>query len=659
MAHDTTATLAARLGGARQPAVSALKFLVTDRIGLLALVWMLLAFGLRPMLLSAHEGAGGFLPDLLRSRLDAMTLARTAAMVQWTAFAGAMVIAAMAHVRHAASRSDPYSARESVWIGVAYSALLFASYLVFIWGPTSVLTLMTHDSFIFFDSSYRILNGQTPSADFPTPIGAATLYLPALAVNLIGGYAGSVELASAVVALALGVACSIAGSRRLPVAVTAVLVVSVFLVTTPATLLEHWGGYSYTLFGEEPRSLTDNLTWAMFYNRWGWAALIVAFAFLAPRTDEKEPSLTELLTFAGLLAFLFYTKLNYFVVAAGAAVLFAALNPRPWRSLAIGGGVSLGVVLVAGFATGILVPYLRDILFTAQISGGRTETLFPVLRQNLTELLLAAAPIAVLAATGKATWKDWAVLAFVLASSVFTIIQNAQYVNICSLIALGAYGLARVWPQGDRMSRFAAVGCFLMLAAAPVLVHSMTLMDQVASARREETRPAASWSAIPALQGVHVVERESFFPMLERSETPEARAKTFELMRVMGRRMDLRQGEYMQVVLAGLADLQKVVIEGDSVVTLDMANPFAFLLESRPADGSWLSLHSTRTVDEDYFPDPALMFADADHVMIPKTSMLQSTSELMAELYDDWLTAHYEQRVETTFWVRYSRRKAG
>lgn len=658
MAHDSTGTLSARPGGAGQAIAAALRFLVTDRIGLLAILWALLVFGLRPLLLAAHDGAGGALAEFFRTRMDAMTLARVTAMVQWTSFAGALVIGAMAHVRIAAARTQPFAAGEALGVGLAYAVLLFASYMLFVWGPTSVLTLMVHDSFIFFDSSYRILHGQAPSADFPTPLGAATLYLPALAAGLIGGFAGSVELASAIVALFLGAACAIAGANRLPAGVTAVLVVSIFLVATPGTLLEHWGGYSYTLFGEDPRSLTDNLTWAMFYNRWGWAALIAVFAFLPPRTDERAPSLSELLTFAALLVFLFYTKLNYFVVAAGAALLFAVLNPKPVRSLTVGAGTSLGVVLALGLATGVLAPYLRDVFFTAQISGARTETLFPVLRENLTELLLATAPIAVLAATGRAIWKDWVVMAFVLVTSVFTIIQNAQYVNICSLVALGAYGLARVWPEGDRMSRFAAVGCFMMLAAGPVLIHSMTVMDQVASARREETRPAADWSHIPALKGVHVVERESFFPLIESAATPDERAELVQFMGAMGRRMDLRQGEYMQVVLKGYEDLKSVVRPGDSVVTLDMSNPFSFLLGTRPAAGSWLSLHSSRTVSEDHYPDAALMFADADHVMIAKVSMLQSTSELMETLYGGWLAGHYEQRVESPFWIRYSRRKA-
>jgi hypothetical protein len=657
MAHDTTGTLTFRPAAVLPAITGALKFLVTDRIGLLGLVWALVAFGLRPALLAAHEGSGGGIAEALRAQMDAMTLARVTAMIQWTSFAGALVVAAMAHVRHASARTEPYTARDALFIGAAYSSLLFASYLMFVWGPTSVLTLMVHDSFIFFDSSYRILNGQTPSADFPTPLGAATLYLPAFATQVIGGFAGSVELSSAVVALGLGLACAVAGAQRLPAAVTAVLVISIFLVTTPATLLEHWGGYSYTLFGEDPRSLTDNLTWAMFYNRWGWAGLIAAFAFLAPRRDGRQPDLAELLVFAALLTFMFYTKLNYFIVTAGAALLFAGTNPNPVRSLAIGVGASLGAVLLIGFSTGVLIPYLRDILFTAQISGARTETLFPVLRENLTELLLATAPIAVLAATGRANWKDWAVMAFVLVTSVFTIIQNAQYVNICSLIALGAYGLARVWPEGDRMSRFAAVACFMMLAAGPVLVRSMTVMDQVASARREETRPPAAWSSVPALKGVHVVERESFFPLMESASTPDERAELVQFMGAMGRRMDLRQGEYLQVVLKGYEDLKTVVRPGDSVIALDMSNPFAFMLGARPAQGSWLSLHSSRTVNEDHYPEAGPMFADADHVMIAKVSMLQSTSELMETLYGDYLAGRYEQRVETPFWIRYSRRK--
>ena len=200
-----------------------------------------------------------------------------------------------------------------------YALLLMAGYLAFLWSPVSVFTIITHDSLIFFDSTYRISNGLVPSSDFPTALGAAQLYLPAWAAWVIGGYGGSIELASVWVALGLGVACAAIGAQRMPVAITALLLGVVFLVTVPAAMLERWGGESQTLVNGETEILADNLSWAMFYNRWGWAALIPVFMVLVPRTDRTTaPPITEIAVLAAVLTFP--------VLAEG-----QLFRGRPWR----------------------------------------------------------------------------------------------------------------------------------------------------------------------------------------------------------------------------------------------------------------------------------------------------------------------------------------
>jgi hypothetical protein len=36
---------------------------------------------------------------------------------------------------------------------------------------------------------------------------------------------------------------------------------------------------------------------------------------------------------------------------------------------------------------------------------------------------------------------------------------------------------------------------------------------------------------------------------------------------------------------------------------------------------------------------------------------VQPTADLMRSLYSDWLDAHYAERVETPYWVRWSHRR--
>lgn len=633
----------------------------TDRMAIFALVWAILAFWVRPLLLAAHHGEPGAMLQAIRDDHSMVALARVTAVAQWASFAGCLALLMIAHTRFAhAAPAAANSNRGRFATGAAYTVVMCLAYLVFLWEPVSVFTLITHDSFIFFDSSYRILGGQTPSADFPTALGAASLYLPALATWLAGKPAGSVELASVFVAGFLGLACARAGASRLPAWVTAVLIAIIFLVTVPGALLDDWGGESQTIVDRHSEVLSDNLSWAMFYNRWGWTALIPAFLYLAPhRESERPPSLVDIGVFAALLTFLFYLKPTYLAVAMAAAGLYALFNPKPVRTLAVGAGIAAVLTIAIGLWMGNLTAYIHDVLFTAKVSGGRTEGFMGLVRENFVDVLVACAPLALLGATGRLGWKDILVGLFIVASCLFIINQNGQFKHMTAIIAVAAYGVARLHVEGaDSRTQMAALGAFLMVAASPLFERNWVLMDQAYAIRREENRPPSDWAHVPALQDVYVAERESLFDRMAAAETTGDRHEELWINGILGRRESLRQGEYMQTVLAGMEDLAAVVQPGDSVATLDMTNPFPFLMGLRAPQGAWLTMHKDRTISEDVHPAPGVLFRDTDHVMIAKFSMVQDTPDLLLEIYGDWLTANYEERAETDFWIRFSRRKA-
>jgi hypothetical protein len=207
------------------------------------------------------------------------------------------------------------------------------------------------------------------------------------------------------------------------------------------------------------------------------------------------------------------------------------------------------------------------------------------------------------------------------------------------------------------MTRFASLGCFFMLAANPLLDRGMLLIDQAYAIRREQTRPPTAWADVPALKGVYIPERESLLERASSEMTPEARRKEVWISGMFGRREMFRQGEYMQTLLAGMRDLQAVVRPGESIATLDMTDPFPFLMEARAPRGAWLTMHKDRTISEKVHPAPEVLFADTDHVMIAKMSMVQDTADLLHTVYGPWLAAHYQQVTETDYWYRYSYRK--
>ncbi len=652
--------------GGRQGWVSqilgGLRFLATDRYGLLLLAWGLVAFALRPALLSAHAGAAGWPYAEIRNALDPVALAHAASVIQWVAFTGLVALAVIAHTRYAAVNPAAFASDASRFrIAAAYALLLMTGYLLFLWSPVSVFTIITNDSLIFFDSTYRISNGLVPSNDFPTALGAAQLYLPAWAAWLIGGYGGSVELASVWVALGLGLVCAVVGAPRMPVAVTALLLGVVFLVTVPAAMLDRWGGESITLVNDDTELLADNLTWAMFYNRWGWAALIPLCMVLIPRRDRAAgPALGEIAVLAALLTFLFWLKASYFAAGLGMAAIYAFLNPAPWRTLGLGAGATAAGIVCVGLMTGNLLSYLNDILLVGKVSGARADSMLGLIRRNMMEMLFALAPLGVLAAIKRFHWRDGLVAGSILAMSMFVINQNGQFENMSTLIVLAAYGAVRVMGEADaqRVARIAAAGAFGMLAASQTFDRGLVLIDQAYAILREKAREPAEWAGVAALRGVYVPERESMFDRaLTLSDLDETRIRNVWLSGQFGRRQELRQGEYMQTLLAGMEDLKPVVKRGETVNTLDMTNPFPFLMNLRAPRGGWLTLHMNRTISEEVHPAPETMFADSDHVMIARISLMQPTADLMKELYGPWLDANYAARVDTLHWTRWSHRK--
>ncbi|MBK8841127.1 MAG: hypothetical protein IPO30_21415 [Hyphomonadaceae bacterium] len=641
-----------------------LRFLVSDRLGIMALVWILVAFVLRPMLLAAHDGAA--IPLLSGLAKDPVGLSRFTGLIQWLSLALPIVVVALAHIRlPAAARVGISPALRAFLIPAVYAVVLFTGYLAFVWTPTTYLSLITSEAFIFFDAAYRIANGEHPHIDFPTALGAATLYLPTWAACVAGGYAGSIELASAPLALVVGLVCAHAGMRRFPTGVTAAMVALSFLVVVPAVLLGLKYTDSHTFIDGQPIVLAENNTLAMFYNRWGWGVLIAVVCYLPPRASaawEDEATmararLIETLVLAALLTFLFYLKVTYFLVGCAAATIYAAVNEKPWGTLLIGVGATLALVLAIGLSTGLLLPYLSDLAFVARINAAKANTLVTIIRDNALFVLLAGAPLGLLALLGRFTWKDALIGGFLAIASIYVLIQNAQLFDIITLTSLSGYGLARVWPSDNRLARNCATFVFALTVFTPAIDRTLGLIDQIIGARREEIRDPAPWAVLPALRGFYVAERENGFDKLAAARTPQELLEAWNFTNRTRRKDTVRQGEYMASLMAGMADLKSVLRRGESVAAVDMANPFPFLMGVRAAKGSYLSLDDGRTFSLEIHPDPEKMFADADHVMIPRVSAIQRSVETANSLYAVWLTEHYRDRVETLYWTRWSHRK--
>ena len=632
--------------------------LALDLLTWVSLVWLVLAFVLRPAVMAAHYGDVAGFAGWIGQHVEGAGLARLAGVLQWSSLAGLILLMALAHVRFvraAPVRAAAFNAR--FLVGAAYAAAFAIGYVVFVWTPVTAVSLMMHDLFIFFDAMQRIDQGQRPSVDFPTALGAAMLYLPWLGSRIAGGYAGGIELSSAFVALLLCLACAQACAARHGPAVTALLIAAVFLIVVPAMLEGYDAPRSITFEAGEYVAINDNFANAMFYNRWAWGALIAVFVFLTPRRTEDGTPLAEIITLALIIVFLFWLKASYFAVAAGAAALYAFLGPKPWRTLAIGGGIAAAGILLIGLLTGNLVAYVADVLAVGRVSGLRFTDLASLIKGNLLELLVALAPALAMGLLGRLKAIDIWVNGLIFGGTLFIINQNAQTSGLPTILVASAYALWRLRDDDNRALRIIAALSLALPAATFVMDRASGLLGQVTVARREEARPAPDWSAIPALKNVYAQERENVLARIETANGPEARLEAFRAAAIYGRRQYLRSGEYMASLMAAMDELRPVMKPNETAVDLDFSSPFAFLTGTRAPKGYWITFDDGRSIDAKTFPEADRLFADVDHVMAPKLFVEWDTAIRLRALYSGWLDAHYEERVETPLWVRWSHRK--
>src|SRR5688500_17832055 len=171
-------------------------------------------------------------------------------------------------------------------LGPAYVAALvlavatICALLLALPGQT-VTTRYLNDLFIFLDGVHRVSEGQVPNRDFHTALGPLVYYVPALGYWISGhlGAAMPVGMALLVLMMAL-VAAHIVSSRLRPAIALPLSIFLILIAAVPINLGESINGLSF----------------GMFYNRIGWAALgLLLILYLRPIHRRSFQSLFDAL----------------------------------------------------------------------------------------------------------------------------------------------------------------------------------------------------------------------------------------------------------------------------------------------------------------------------------------------------------------------------
>lgn len=541
------------------------------------------------------------------------------------------------------------SSSASSWVGIVscYSALTLASlFFIIVFHGGTYLSVMTHDTFIFFDGEHRIDLGQVPHRDFHTALGIAAFYIPYLGYVMKSGYAGSLELASFMTAAVMTL-FSILLLRGRTSAFFAVLTIVylAFLVMVPMNP------------GTDPWDITH----AMFYNRWAWAALLLIFvAYIIPESYSVKRLMLDAVLVGLLMGFLFFLKMTYFLFSLVFLVLLA-FSSRTQRYLAVvAGGVFVVLWVMIELRFSVTGAYVRDLKSAIEASGAVRGSFVHILADNFNEYLLAIVALVVLAMKSGLRWQDAAYVAFVGAAGVVIISQNFQsrHVAVILPILLWAYAAAAV-SKNDR-SQDLRVGealgegkkimaILLVLFIAPPAIADMRAILSLSKGIADYE----SHASVAGLKGVYIDEQISYLDKVYPGADP---IKIFNDVRLTETKQPLSQREYAQTVNEGVALLRLSNVMSGRIATFDFANPFNFLTDAAPSKGDYAWFHYGRNISESSYEPARDIFFDVEYIMIPTFPMDYPTTEFLWEVYGGYVQEEYDFLAKNKFWSLYKRK---
>jgi hypothetical protein len=219
----------------------------------------------------------------------------------------------------------------------------------------TVTTKYVNDLFVFLDGAHRVLAGQVPNRDFHSALGPLSYYLPAAGMWLGGSYGAAMPIGVALAVLALGATAALILRARLRPTIAIPLALYLLLVAAVPINL-----------GEPIRSLS----FAMFYNRIGWAALgLLLVMYVRPVSSGPGQEALDAVSAAALVLLLVYLKISYGLVGfAFLVLLLIDARQRRWAAAALALVVAACLAVEAVWRSS--ASHIADLMLAARVSGG-------------------------------------------------------------------------------------------------------------------------------------------------------------------------------------------------------------------------------------------------------------------------------------------------
>jgi hypothetical protein len=527
----------------------------------------------------------------------------------------------------------------SDWFTIAAVALA-AAMAAFVGMP--VLGVFEHDVFFSLANAYRVSQGQIPHRDFASAWGPVFFLIQAGGLVISGMRPAGLAYANALFGAVVALWTYLAVRTRLRAVLACSLgIYSVLLVTAPFPL-----GFNPLAF-----------SYAMAYNRYGYALLGIILVecglqALQP-TAGKRPGAGRAVSIGIAWALLAFLKVTYAMVALPFVLIWlwcAAGRGRRFAGLCAGFGI-VALILLA-YLRFDLADMFRDL---AEAASGRGLTWRPwsifspaFLIESVPLLLLAAVATAGLgeplaAGALPRPVRLWLFVLLTVSVGGFLLSTNHQAMSLpldgfAAVVLLDGVlarrGKLDADPPGRPLAVFLSVLCFLPLTAMNAA--------SLATAWWERHRGVETMAVrVASPRGASLI-----FGPVESSMTSESGGPA-----------------YAEVLNDGLELIRTRTEPGAGVTTIDMFNPFNYLLGRPSPRGGMAAAAYNYAFSDAAHPGGDRFFGDARYVLVRKYN--KSAGDFAIEnyhiqgllrTYQPVLDRDFVPIQETTHWTLWRRK---
>jgi hypothetical protein len=544
----------------------------------------------------------------------------------------------------------------TIGIGL-FASLLFAIYAFCTLFPGVIFTnMMAHDNFVFIDGIHRIWSGHIPHLDFSTALGALNFLWPAI-FGLITDSEFKAFLLQQISFLALILGLSVYISRtRLNYFCSIVLLIYMAAIVGAPVAIGFPGSF---------------VTYALYYNRFGWALVVVSFLMFLPvnhlRTLKEGTWRFEACFEAFVLWIAFYTKITYFVSIFGLFLIFACIDRR-WLKAFIASCLCflIGMGCVELFWPGLHLAYFGDLL----MAGKSTDAGFLLmalddLKYNLAGLLGSIIAISIVFTT----YRKFNVLGirtfiapafYLVLISLFIAANNSDLYSLPSLFALYVTGfilvlnVTREIHEARKFQKFALIslGLLVFLSAVPEAIERQGALERFFRIGYFNKRYPYPFPYPASMGEMKIIEGKVGF--LEKLDSEGKVTLTAEELRahVIPPRQEIYQTQFAYMVAKGYQALLDVFSKWrpGPIIHLDFTNPFSTLLGTPSALGEYAWYHAGRNISKHVHLPPGRVFQDAKFVMVSRFPTVAATAALLEEIYGEYIKRNYTLVYKDAFW---------